>query len=224
MIFEDWGLIDYKQALDKQIQYVEEVFSEIREETIVFCSHPPIVTLGRVTKPGDITSWTGDVLEVSRGGRATYHGPSQLVIYPILNLSKPRTNRPPKDIGGLLRDFEAAMVKVLFDLGIKNATGKSYKPKIKNLNTERVENKESLEDTGVWVSSQKIASLGLAIRKWVSFHGAAINVDFDPQAFQGLKPCGYSSSVMISIEEVIGFKPDWDFLKMRLQIELSNLK
>jgi lipoate-protein ligase B len=208
VVFEDWGLIDYRQALDRQLQYVEEVAVHQRSDTIVFCSHPPIVTLGRATQSGDITTWSGDTLEVSRGGRATYHGPSQLVIYPILNLLNPRGNRPAKDIGGLLRDFEAVIVKVLFDLGIKNATGKTYKSK---------ETKE-LEDTGVWVGLQKVASLGLAVRKWTSFHGAALNIEYDPQAFCGMKPCGYPSEIMTSIEEIIGVKPDWEFIKLRLKL------
>jgi lipoyl(octanoyl) transferase len=198
----------------------------------VFCTHPPIVTLGRGTQPGDVTTWRGKTIDVSRGGRATYHGPSQLVIYPILNLAYRRGVRPAKDIGGLLRDFEAAIVKVLFDLGIKNATGKTYKPnqskksdEIKNslknsLNKSDALKEKELEDTGVWVGPKKIASLGLAVRKWISFHGAALNLEYDPEAFKGMKPCGYSADVMTSVEEVLGAKPDWEFIKLRLQVEL----
>ena len=83
---EDWGEIPYQEAFEKQKQYVEELIAGTREETIVFCSHPPVVTLGRGTKPDDVFAWQGETVEVNRGGRATYHGPNQVVMYPIVDL------------------------------------------------------------------------------------------------------------------------------------------
>ena len=79
MRLEDWGLIEYESAVAKQFLYVEEV-SAGAEECIVMCTHPPVVTLGRGSQPEDIVGWKGSVVESSRGGRATYHGPSQIVI------------------------------------------------------------------------------------------------------------------------------------------------
>ena len=79
MKLEDWGLIEYELSSSKQLALVDEVAAGA-EERVVFCTHPPVVTLGRATKPGDVAGWTGALAETSRGGRATYHGPSQLVI------------------------------------------------------------------------------------------------------------------------------------------------
>lgn len=218
MQFVDWGLVDYETALQKQLELVEMVSSGKLEDTIVFCSHPPVVTKGRVTRPEDITEWQGDVVEVSRGGRATYHGPSQIVIYPICSLEKPRGERKPHDIIGFLRDFETAIVKALDDLGIK-AEGKSVREKPVDPN--------AAEETGVWVTEdgqkRKIASLGLAVKQWTTYHGAALNVEFDPTAFKGLMPCGFQPNVMISIEEKLGAKPDRSFIELRLQQRLLEL-
>lgn len=212
MIFEDWGLVDYQQALEKQIQYVQQVASdETHPGYLIFCSHPAVVTVGRQTKPEDVFAWNGPVIEVSRGGRATYHGPSQVVVYPIVNLKNPRNGRGPQEIRGFIRDFEQAIVATLKTYGIESK-GKTEKSE---------ERAGSLEDTGVWVGSQKIASLGIAVRKWISFHGAAINVTHDQEAFLGLNPCGYKSETMISLEKILRAPVDLFDFKTRL---LSNIK
>lgn len=211
--FENWGLIDYVEALKKQEQYVEQIKLGEKESTVILCSHPAVVTLGRATQSGDLCGWQGSVFEVSRGGRATYHGPSQLVVYPLISIKKPRKNSGPQDIGAFLRDFENAIVKTLGDLNIKSV-GKSLQKKTdQSLGTQ---------ETGVWVQNKKIASLGLAIRHWITFHGAAINVEFDPKAFQGMKPCGFESSVMTSIEEQLGAIPDRQFIIDRLMNRLNE--
>lgn len=211
--FEDWGLIDYNEALLKQEHYVEEVRNGLRSATVCFCTHSPIVTKGRGTQTGDITDWSGPVVEINRGGRATYHGPNQIVIYPIISLMELSDQRRPQDVGSFLRQFELAIVDVLSDLGIR-AQGKTYQPKN--------ETSAPKEETGVWVGDKKVASLGLSIRHWITFHGAALNVEFDPQAFQGLLPCGFQPSVMITIEELIGARPDRSFLIDRLKIRLRE--
>ncbi len=213
LVFENWGLVDYNEALSKQELYVEEVRSGTRSPTIVFCSHPPIVTKGRGTLAEDITTWNGPIKEISRGGRATYHGPNQIVIYPIIPLTQDSNQRRARDVGSFLRQFEFAIVDVLADLGIK-AQGKSYQPKGTN--------DFNREETGVWVGSKKVASLGLSIRHWISFHGAALNVDFDPLAFKGLLPCGFQPSVMITIEELLGSTPNREFIVDRLKLRLQE--
>lgn len=213
LIFENWGLVDYNEALSKQELYVEDVRSGVRPPTIIFCSHPPIVTKGRGTLAEDITTWSGPVQEINRGGRATYHGPNQVVIYPIIPLTEESNQRRARDIGSFLRQFELAIVDVLADLGIK-AQGKSYQPKDSIQKTQ--------EETGVWVGNKKVASLGLSIRHWVSFHGAALNVDFDPLAFKGLLPCGFQPSVMTTVEELLGAPPDREFIIDRLKLRLHE--
>ncbi|MEY4617353.1 MAG: hypothetical protein RJB66_2313 [Pseudomonadota bacterium] len=213
LCFENWGLIDYNEALIKQEQYVEDIHAGHRPSTVCLCSHPPTVTKGRATQSGDITTWSGPVVEINRGGRATYHGPSQIVIYPIIDLKSESLQRRSQDVGSLLRQFELALVDTLNDLGIK-AQGKTYQPKHSN--------EPAKEETGVWVGDKKVASLGLSIRHWISFHGAALNVEFDSEAFRGLFPCGFESSVMISVEELLGARPDRTFIIDRLKIRLQE--
>lgn len=199
MIFEDWGLIDYEQALQKQLNCVEIVTSSENSMNphpgfLIFCKHPAVVTTGRQTQPEDIFAWQGPIVEISRGGRATYHGPSQVVVYPIINLKPPRSGRGPQEIRGYLRALEKAIVLTLKEFGI-TAEGKTPQ-KIPGAAVET-------DETGVWIGVKKIASLGIAVKKWVSFHGAAINVHHDATAFQGLNPCGFQSSTMISVESVL---------------------
>lgn len=206
MRFENWGLVDYQTALEKQLMLVEEVAAG-GEEVVVFCTHPPVATLGRATKPDDITTWQGPRLEVSRGGRVTYHGPSQLVVYPILNLNHARRDRKARDLVGYIRDFEDSIVDVLTVYGVES-TGRS----LQKMNKEQ---EVAQEETGVWTQvlpSRKIASLGIAVKKWVTYHGAAINLDRDPEAFLGMRPCGFEPHVMVSLEELVAKKiPRVDF-------------
>jgi lipoyl(octanoyl) transferase len=210
--FIDWGLIDYEEALTRQLELVEQVAKTQSNGFLIFCTHPAVVTLGRKTQPGDVYAWQGPIKEISRGGRATYHGPSQLVVYPIYNLE------PKHDIGAYLRNFENAIVKTLETYGVA-AVGKSLQKKSLD--------ESASEETGVWVGSKKVASLGIAVKKWVTFHGAAINLDFDKSAFQGMKPCGFEPSVMTSLEELTGKKIDrqefTDHLKNSLQAAFAAI-
>lgn len=213
LIFQDWGLINYDEALAKQAELVEKVHSENLPGYLVFCTHSPVVTLGRATKPGDVFGWQGPIIEVSRGGRATYHGPSQLVVYPILNLTHARKGRKDREIVGYLRVFENAIVEALQDYGIE-AQGRSLQ---KNPNT----NSEA-DETGVWIGNKKIASLGVAVRKWVTFHGAAINLNYDPKAFKGLNPCGFTTDTMVSLEQVLDAPIDTQKFKEKIKIKLMQ--
>lgn len=209
--FEDWGLIAYDQALDRQLQLVETVQSEQTLGTLVFCTHPAIVTLGRKSEPSDIFGWKGPIKEISRGGRATYHGPSQLVVYPILNLEKVTEHRPARDIGKYLRLLEEAIVVALAEFGV-SSQGRSLQ--------QKDQSEVAQEETGVWVGRQKIASLGIGVKKWVTYHGAAINLENDPTAFQGMRPCGFDSKVMVSLEELLSEKVDRIRFQKTLKTEL----
>lgn len=175
------GLMGYREALLQQMELVEQVSLGLGNEKFIFCSHPPIVTLGRGTQPGDVFGWDGDTLEVNRGGRATYHGPSQIIVYPILNL-----NLRGRDLHRYMRSLEDAVVMTLSEFGI-GALGRNQG-----------------DATGVWIGNRKIASIGIGVRKWVSFHGLALNVAFDVKAFTGMKPCGYTAETMVSMEEILG--------------------
>lgn len=192
MITLDWGRIPYENAVSKQLEELDFVASG-EEDRLIFCTHPPVVTLGRGTQAGDVFAWTGEVVESSRGGRATFHGLNQIVIYPILNLNNERKFMPKKDIRALLKSLGAAVVDALahFDIKSEFRNDQDSKPGSPSL-------------TGVWVGDRKIASIGIAVKKWISYHGIAINVEADNKAFQGINPCGFQSSVMISVEECLG--------------------
>ncbi len=212
MNFIDWGLIDYREATRRQLELVESVVSSRIEDTLVFCSHPPTVTLGRATGPDDLHGWQGEIVEVSRGGRATYHGPSQLVAYPIIDLSRPRRNFGARDLHGFMRALETAVAEALAKFGISAQGGSLVSKQGAAISSEKVakDTHGHISRTGVWVANgdKKIASIGIACRKWVTYHGVALNVTYDPMAFSGINPCGMRSSIMTSIEEVLGESVD----------------
>lgn len=199
----DWGRIEYTQAVEKQLALVATLSEHGAEakNTLVFCSHDPVVTVGRGTKPGDIFGWQGSIVETSRGGRATYHGPNQIVAYPILDLNSSR------DLHAYLRALENAIVATLREFGIAAEA-----------RTVKIEGEPSL--TGVWVGEKKIASLGIAVKKWITYHGLALNVSHDPLAFTGINPCGFSSSIMTSMEQELGQPVEREAVQKVLEKEL----
>jgi len=181
--FLDWGLIDYETALVRQMDLVEKRIQNDIRDSVIFCSHPSIVTLGRATEPEkDLAGWSGPIVEIQRGGRATYHGPGQAIGYPILDLK----NRG-SDLHKYLRYLENVMICSLRHFGIEAEGDRD-------------------DATGVWIGSKKIASIGIGVKRWVSFHGYAVNLHRDPVAFTGINPCGFRSTDMISLEELIGQK------------------
>lgn len=190
MKFVDLGLIDYTVAAQAQLDAVASVSSG-EAERVFFCQHPSIVTLGRGAATADLQGWDGPITQTSRGGKATFHGPSQIIIYPILNLKKDRELFRSGDLHGYLRTLENLTCNALAAIGVPEVTTKTSESKEQSF-------------TGVWTRNKKIASIGIAVKKWVSYHGIAINVEHDPNAFRGINPCGFQSSVMTSVEEAIG--------------------
>lgn len=194
MKLEDWGLIEYESSVARQLALVEEVAAGA-EGRLVLCTHSPIVTLGRGAVAEDMIGWQGAVYESSRGGRATYHGPNQLVLYPVVDLRE-----RSRDIHAYLRRLESATVAALHELGLPSAEART---------TQMGE----LSLTGVWIGARKIASIGIAVRKWVTYHGVAVNLFEDPSAFAGIRPCGFSAEIMTSAERELGCHPDLDACK-----------
>lgn len=200
MRFEDWGLTPYEESTNKQLQYLDEVASGHRPDTIVFCNHPSVVTLGKATTESDLMGWSGDTFQSQRGGKATYHGPEQLVIYPIIDL-----NRHTKDLHKHLRKLELALTNCL-----KEEYG--------------LDADMAREDaTGVWIGPQKIASIGIAVRKWVTYHGMAVNINEDSLAFTGISPCGFSTNTMTSLEKLTGNKTSYKDFKKKLLPYLDSV-
>ena len=170
------GRVPYDQALAWQEALVARRIAGA-EDALLLLEHPPVYTLGR----GADTRFLGaagngavPVVRVGRGGQVTYHGPGQLVGYPILGLHGLRP-----DVRWYVRSLEAVLIEALGDLGIQ------------------AERRDGL--TGVWVGRRKIASIGVAIRRWVTWHGFALNVGADLAGFGAITPCGIEGVVMTSI-------------------------
>jgi len=149
-------------------------------DTLVLVEHPPVVTVGVEGDDGSAVQSGLDVVPVERGGRATYHGPGQLVGYPIVDL-QPRGN----DVRGFVRAVEALVTQAVAPFGVLAGHRKGQ--------------------PGVWVEgARKIASVGIAVDHWVTFHGFALNVDPDLSAFGRFHPCGLDGQVMTSLTKEVG--------------------
>lgn len=194
---ENWGLISYQESHHRQLEKVQAIIDGLDSEWIIICRHTPVVTLGKQSTQSDLLSWSGETVKVERGGRATYHGPEQIVIYPILNL-----RRRGQNIGGLLKLLQNSVVDLLTSYHLKARGTPSY--------------------AGVWVQDKKqnkerkIASIGIAVKKWVCYHGLAINISHDSQAFQGIASCGLDSTLMTCLEEQTGAKIEREKFEQKL--------
>jgi lipoyl(octanoyl) transferase len=153
--------------------------------------HDPVITLGKKTPKGERAEDGIPVVEVERGGEATYHGPGQLVAYPLVHLTEAR-----RDLHRFQRDLEEVGIRTLSDFGV---------------GAGRVEGL-----TGVWVDGRKIQSLGIAVRRWVTWHGLALNVTTDLAPFRSIHPCGLDGKVMTSMAEVLGEAPPMAEVTARL--------
>jgi len=173
----EWlGRIDYQTGLQIQNKKLESCLSD-SAETVILLEHEPVYTIGRLPDKSSLRN-AGQlpypVFEINRGGQATYHGPGQLVGYPILDLRV-----RGRDLHHYLRELECLLIDLLADFGIRGG---------------RVEGK-----TGVWIEDRKIASIGVGVRKWVTMHGFALNVASDLRGFENITPCGISGVRMTSI-------------------------
>jgi lipoyl(octanoyl) transferase len=176
------GLVDYQKAWDVQRTIHEEVASGNRTNTILLLEHPSVYTAGRRTDDAERPTDGTPVIDVDRGGRITWHGPGQLVGYPIVKLQR------PTELVGFVREIEAALIHVCADLGITavRVAGRS----------------------GVWIQDaqgdRKIAAIGIRVAKGVTMHGFALNVNPDLAAFRQIVPCGISDADVTSLEIELG--------------------
>jgi lipoate-protein ligase B len=171
---------EYKETWDLQRRLVEMRARAQIPDLLLLVEHPHVITMGRSAKPENILHKKFPIYEVERGGDVTYHGYGQLVGYPIMDLTQ-----RGKDIRGYVRALEATLIETLDHFRIS---------------AQRIEGR-----TGVWVGGQKkIASIGVAVRSWVTFHGFALNVSTDLSCFSIINPCGYDSGVMTSMVEQLG--------------------
>jgi lipoate-protein ligase B len=205
----DLGVAAYDVAYRQQLELVGARQRGEVEDTLVLVEHPHVITVGRAQKAKANVVAAGDVevVEVERGGDVTYHGPGQLVAYPILQLEEGE-----KDLHRLLRHLEEAMMRALADVGVAGATRRPGA-------------------TGVWMGGggaegalpeRKIASIGIACRKWVTFHGLALNVATDLARFAMINPCGFAASVMTSASREAGRAVSVAEVKPHLVARLSQ--
>ena len=188
----DWGLRPYGEMHAVQERLVLARADGRLPNLLLTGEHPPVVTLGRKTPGGFPPTVDGiPVVVVERGGEATYHGPGQLVAYPIVHLTEAR-----RDLHRFQRDLEEIGIRVCADFGLEAG---------------RVEGK-----TGVWVGPRKIMSLGIAVRRWVTWHGLALNVSNDLAPFRRFSPCGLDGGVMTSLADRLGRAVDLASVRERL--------
>jgi lipoyl(octanoyl) transferase len=179
------GLVPYGEAWELQRSLAGAVSQGAVPDTILLLEHPPTVTTGRRTEEGELHIPEGahvEIVETDRGGKSTFHGPGQLVCYPIFDLK-----RHGQDVKRYCRELEESLILTLVKLGVEG---------------ERIDGL-----TGVWLTRppRKIASIGIHIAKWVTTHGYALNVDLDPAPFtQWITACGLEDAAFTTVAKELG--------------------
>lgn len=179
---EKLGQIPYKEGLERQLGLVEQRRSGEVGDTVLLLEHDPVYTIGRTRDRSSLRqpdALPHPIVEISRGGQATFHGPGQLVGYLILDL-----NRYGRDLHLYLRTLEEILIDTCIELGLA------------------ADRRDGL--TGVWIGRKKIASIGVGVRHWISLHGFAINVCGDLSPFAEISPCGISGVEMSSVSLELG--------------------
>ena len=179
------GTVPYREAWELQRSVAAAVSQGDSPDTVLLLEHPPVITLGRRSEPGELHVPEGaevEIVETDRGGKSTYHGPGQLVCYPIFDLT-----RHGQDVKRYCRDLEEALIRTMSPLGVE---------------ATRIEGL-----TGIWLEAppRKIASIGIHISKWVTTHGYALNVDLDPAPFtEWITACGLEDTAFTTIARELG--------------------
>ena len=176
------GLVEYEQALAMQRQFHQEVVAGTRPNSLVLLEHPSVFTAGKRTQDFERPTDGTPVIDVDRGGRITWHGPGQLVGYPIVKLLK------PTELVGFVRTLESALIEICSHFGIES---------------QRVEGR-----SGVWICDEtgerKIAAIGIRVASGVTMHGFALNVSPDLTAFEQIVPCGIDDAAVTSMARELG--------------------
>jgi len=177
------GTVPYKKALELQLSLLEKRKHGEIGDTLLLLEHPPTFTMGRRGKLEHLLMDHNELVTnsihfqtIGRGGDITYHGPGQLVVYPIFDLSNYN-----KDIHKYLRNLEDVIIATLKNFSISGERNRAY--------------------TGVWVNGEKLASIGIGVKKWISYHGFALNVNTDLSYFEKIVPCGIKDVKVTSIKK-----------------------
>jgi lipoate-protein ligase B len=191
----DLGRMEYGGALELQRRLAGQRARREVPDVLILLEHDDVITLGRKTTPENFRPQNVPVFQVERGGDATYHGPGQLVGYPILLLED-------HDVRRHVRNIEEALLKAVRRFGIDG---------------ERLDG-----HPGVWVRGKKLASLGVAVTNWVTYHGFALNVNTELSYFNLIKPCGLDPNMMTSMERLRGEKVPFEEVKEAVATEFSS--
>jgi len=200
------GRMGYEECLELQREVARQrITGAIPQDVLLLVEHPPVVTLGRSSKqknlissPAFLESRGVELFEVERGGDVTFHGPGQLVGYPIFDLKRHR-----QDLHWYLRSVEEALIRTIGEYGIPGERSVGY--------------------TGVWTRGRKIASIGVHARDWVTWHGFALNVTTDLSYFDLIVPCGIVGVEMTSIAKETGSPVDLELVSSIASREFGSL-
>ena len=197
----DLGRMSYNSAWDIQKEYHKKVVSGKEPDTLIIVEHEPVYTLGKNANDSHLLQSASEeiqVFRIERGGDITFHGPGQIVVYPILDL-----NRFVKSVSWYMRTLEKIIIDTLSDFEIKAGL------------------KDGL--TGVWVGDEKIGAQGVRISRWVTMHGLALNVNTDLRYFDGIIPCGIFDYGVTSMEKLMGRKQDINKVKNTIIKYFNNI-
>ncbi len=201
----DLGIKDYKLVWDMQKVIHEKRMRNETDDTLLLVEHEPVITMGRsgnaqhlLLSQEELRKRGVAYYEIERGGDITFHGPGQLVGYPILNIKHGLAGIRP-----YIERLEEVIIAVLADFGIPATT----------------------EDKmiGVWTESGKICSIGVAVKRWVSFHGFALNVNTDLSFFDLIVPCGIKNVTMTSMQEILRTRTEMSDVKEKVKVHFSAL-
>ena len=201
----DLGLVSFGEAYSVQKEALASVKLRKEGESIIFAQHYPVFTIGRLGKRENIlanaqelNSRGIDIINTDRGGDITFHGPGQIVVYPILDLTK-----RSKDMHKFLRGLEEVVILTLSGYSV---------------NSFRIKDR-----TGCWTDKGKIASIGVAASGWVTYHGFALNANVDLSYFDMINPCGFKDINMTSMKDILDNEVDLEKLKERLIRHFSDV-
>jgi len=183
----------YPEAVAQMAAVLDDRIADRCEDTLIVVEHDPVFTLGRQREADSNVLEAGDVpvVPVHRGGDVTFHGPGQLVGYPILKLPDHR-----HDLHGYMRGLEQVLIDTLAELGVTGT--------------------RDPRNTGVWVDGKKIAAIGIACRKWVTWHGFALNITTDLSYYQRINPCGMDSSLVTRLQDHVEHCPSMADVSQRI--------
>lgn len=201
----DWGPRAYSQSVDDQIDLVNTKKSDSSSpDLLIFTEHSPVFTIGSRTGAESHLLWDQQTLKdkgiqvhkTNRGGDITYHGPGQLIIYPILSLHK-------RDLADYLRKLEIVIIRVLQSFEIEAGTREGK--------------------TGIWIEDRKICAIGVAVKSWITYHGLALNINPDLSHFHGIIPCGITNGSVTSLQNEISPLPEKKLIKERFVVEFKSV-